>query len=210
MTSIAIVTPWLGHPELADDYIAAVLPELRDDDEVLIVDNGDAPDLPFTTLTPAVNLGFAGGSNLGLGHADTDAVLFLNNDIALGQPGWLEQIRGNVEPGVLCGPVRYDSHADVDGAQFPYIDGWCCAGMRHDLLALGGFNTQLAEPAYYSDNILSLDARLAGMTLRDVRVGLRHKESVTSRPASNPLVQQASQANRAVYVERIESILVRL
>ena len=90
MTSITIVTPWLEHPELVADYTDAVLPELQDHDEVIVVDNGDAPSLPFARMITAdVNLGYAKGSNLGLGHAATDAVLFLNNDVRLGRRGWL-------------------------------------------------------------------------------------------------------------------------
>ena len=62
----------------------------------------------------------------------------------------------------LAGPLRFGRHADVDGEQFPYIDGWCLAGMREDLLRLGGFDEGLDEPAYYSDNLLCLEARAAG------------------------------------------------
>lgn len=206
MTSIAIVTPWLGHPELADDYVPAIQPELREGDEVLIIDNGGAPDLPFETLSPFENLGFSGGSNLGLRHATTDAVLFLNNDVAAERTGWLDRIRASVESGVLVGPVRYDQHANVDGHRLPYIDGWCLAGMRADLERLGGFPI-LDEPAYYSDNILCLEARAAGMTLRDVRVPLAHKESYTSKPRENPDVQRVTLANRGVYERRVRELL---
>jgi GT2 family glycosyltransferase len=204
--SITIVTPWYEHPELAEDYVAAVVPELRPGDNVIIVDNGGAPELPFRSLTPSRNLGFAAGSNLGLDHAETDAVLFLNNDISPGRRGWLAQIRAALAPDVLCGPLRVAPHADVNGMRFPYIDGWCLAGMRDDLNALGGFDSTLEEPAYYSDNLLCLAARLAGMTLRDVRVSLHHKTSVTSEPERNPQVQKASAYNRAVYVARAQSV----
>jgi GT2 family glycosyltransferase len=205
--NIAIVTPWLGHHELAADYVAAVLPEFRGGDEIIIVDNGDAPELPFYVHAPAENLGFAGGSNLGLDIATTDAVLFLNNDIALGRKGWLDEIRQALEPGVLVGPLRDGQHAAVDGQPMPYIDGWCLAGMRDDLLGLGGFDLGLQEPAYYSDNLLCLEARAAGMTLRDARVGLVHKLNVTAGSASAPDVQAASAANRDLYVQRAREIL---
>jgi GT2 family glycosyltransferase len=214
-TTITIVTPWYGHPELAEDYVAAVIPELHAGDEVVIVDNGGAPDidhLQVTTVTRGLhgehlNLGFARGCNFGLLHAQTDAVLFLNNDIAPVRPGWLEQIRQALEPGVLCGPIRSGRHADVDGSHFPYIDGWCLAGMCEDIFELGGFDETLSEPAYYSDNLLCLNARLQGMTLRDVRVSLHHKTSVTSEPASNPQVQVASTRNREVYAALARSAI---
>ena len=205
--SITIVTPWFGKPELADDYVAAVVPELRPNspgrpgDEVLIVDNGNAPDLPFETLTPTRNLGFSGGSNLGLHHATTDAVLFLNNDIRLGRHGWLQRIRAELRPGVLVGPIDYRPHSEVDGTLYPYVVGWCCAGMTDDLQALGGFDTQLEEPAYYSDNILSLDARLAGMGLVHVQVPLEHLEGSTAK--DSPDISAVAARNRELYVHRV-------
>ncbi len=116
------------------------------------------------------NSGFSHASNLGLELAQTDAVLFLNNDIFATAPGWLEPIREALEPGVLVGPViRYDEHGSVAGHQLPYVDGWCLAGMREDLLELGGWDEGYEEPSYYGDNDLCFRARLAGMTLREVR-----------------------------------------
>jgi hypothetical protein len=206
--SIAIVTPWHNHVELADDYFEAVLPEMMEGDELLVVDNASDPPLAFGTLVPGQNLGFAQGSNCGLNAATADAVLFLNNDVAYRRRGWLGEFRSALEPGVLVGQLRYDRHADVDGESFPYLDGWCLAGMREDLLSLGGFDESLAEPAYYSDNLLSLEARAAGMTLREVPVGLHHKENVTAGPAADPRVREASLLNRDRYVARARGLLV--
>jgi GT2 family glycosyltransferase len=211
MTSITIVTPWLEHPELVADYTDAVLPELLDHDEVIVVDNGDAPGLPYArTITAGGNLGYAKGSNLGLERATTDAVLFLNNDVRLGRRGWLDQIREAVRPGVLVGPLRDPDHAAVDGVRFPYIDGWCLAGMTDDLAALGGFDVNLEEPAYYSDNLLCLAAREAGMTLRHLNVGLHHKLSATAGPDGNPDAAPAAAHNRALYITRARSVLANL
>lgn len=158
-------------------------------------------------LTPAYNLGFSGGSNLGLRNATCDAVLFLNNDVALGHHGWLDTIRAALEPGVLVGQLRYDRHADVDGQLVPYLDGWCLAGMREDLLELGGFDETLEEPSYYSDNCLCLEARASGLTLREVTVGLHHKESATSRPSVNPEVRRVTLANQVRYQARARELL---
>ena len=206
--NVAIVTAWLDHLELADEYFEAVLPEMKNGDELLVVDNASEPPLPFATLRSETNLGFVGGSNFGLTEASADAVIFLNNDVRLGRRGWLEEIRQALEPGVLIGSLLYDAHADVDDEHFPYLDGWCLAGMREDLLALGGFDETLAEPAYYSDNLLCLEARAAGMTLREVSIGLQHKLNATAGPAWNPQVQHASAANRARYVARVRELLI--
>lgn len=210
MISIAIVTCWLAHPELAADYVEAVEDELEEGDEVIILDNGDAPALPlhFRVVVPGQNLGFSEGSNAGLRRSTTDAVLFLNNDVRLGRRGWLDEVRAAIEPGVLVGPLRADYHAAVDGTPMPYLDGWCLGGMRDDLLALGGFDSELSEPAYYSDNLLCLEARAAGMTLRDMRVGLVHKLNVTAGPSWDPGVRAAATANRARYLARAREHLV--
>jgi GT2 family glycosyltransferase len=209
--SISIVTCWHAHPELAADYVHAVEDELADDDEVIIIDNGGAPALPiqFRVIEAGANLGFAEGSNLGLHHAEADAVLFLNNDIALGQRGWLDAVRNRLEPGLLVGPLNPGYHASVDGTAMPYIDGWCLAGMREDLLELGGFDTTLEEPAYYSDNLLCLEARAVGMALtRDFRVGLVHKLNATAGHGSEPSVQAAAVPNRDRYLSRARALLV--
>jgi len=205
--TISIVTPWHNHLELADEYFTAV-ERRRPTDELLIVDCGSTPALPFGTVRSELNLGFVGGSNLGLNLASSDAVLFLNNDVRMLRSHWLEEIRDEIESDVLVGPLRFDHHADFDGQSMPYIDGWCLAGMRDDLLELGGFEAQLEEPAYFSDNLLCLEARAAGMTLRDVRVGLSHLKNVTAGSGFEPTVQSATQANRAVYEARARELLL--
>ena len=208
MLSIAIVTPWTDHLELADDYFEAVLPEMEDGDENIIVDNGSEPPLRFAySPSPGTNLGFSGGSNYGLRVATADAVLFLNNDIVVERRGWLSDVREALDPGVLVGPRIAPLHAYVDGRPIPYIEGWCLAGMREDLLALGGFDETLTEPAYYSDNLLCLEARLAGMTLHNLNVGLRHLQNRTAGTQWEPSVQAASSDNRARYQARARDVL---
>jgi len=204
--NVSIVTPWHNHLELEDDYMAAMM-VLQSGDELVVVDNGSDPPLEFAEVRLPENLGFAGGSNAGLNNATKDAVLFLNNDISIRQNDWLDKIRDALEPGVLVGArLRHDQHGDVDGNHFPYLDGWCLAGMRDDLVDLGGFDTEFQEPAYYSDNDLCLRARLAGMTLREVPVGLYHKASVTTeRKVLNSVLEAnferyAARAREAVAV----------
>ena len=66
----------------------------------------------------------------------------------------------------------------------------------------------LMEPAYYSDNLLCLEARARGMRLREVRIGLRHKENVTAGPSRDPVVAEATRLNRDRYVARVRELLV--
>lgn len=205
--TVAIVTPWLGNEHLWDDY-AAVIDDARPD-ELLIIDNGSDPPLGFATRRLTTNRGFVGGSNHGLEAATSDVVVFLNNDVALGEGrGWLDRILDAVAPGTLAGTrLRSDYHCFVDGRVLPYLDGWCLAGMRTDLLELGGFDRTLEEPAYYSDNLLCLEARARGFTLREVATGLVHKEGQTIRPDENPDARVAGVANRQRYEQRARELL---
>lgn len=205
--TIAVVTPWTNHLELQADFERAI--ELGPPpNELIVVDNASDPPLDFAAVRSDRNLGFSGGSNLGLRETTSDIVVFLNNDVALARPGWLAEIKHAVEPGVLAGPIRSGRHADVDGQSFPYIDGWCLAGMREDLLALDGWDETFDEPSYYGDNDLCLRARAAGMTLRDVQPGLVHKLNGTAGSADTPEVRRASAANRDRYEARVRELLV--
>ena len=204
MTSVTVVTPWLEHRELERDFWAAMrVANAR----VLVIDNGSQPSLP-NAVRSETNLGFSAACNLGLALAATDAVLFLNNDIRATSTDWLTTIEAALEPGVLVGAnLRYDAHAEVDGCLFPYLDGWCLAGMRADLLALGGWDETFDEPSYYGDNDLCLRARLAGFSLREVRVGLEHLTNRTAGPSTDERVRAATLANRERYLERAHAAL---
>lgn len=210
---ISVVTPWLEHPELLADYAQAV--NYGKPDEVIVVDNGGFPfdaesfHVPVRVLTQSENRGFSRACNIGMYAAEHDAVLFLNNDIVPTRSDWLEVLKSELEPGVLVGArLRYDFHGNVDGQALPYLDGWCLAGMRDDLLDLDGFDEGYEEPAYFSDNDLCLRARVGGLILREVRIGLRHKENVTAGPASDPVVRAASEANYKRYSERARKLVM--
>ncbi len=201
-----VVTPWHEHLELSQDYWAAM--RAANNPPVLVIDNGSVPALPCAWRLPT-NTGFSHACNVGLHLAQTDAVAFVNNDVAPAGPDWLEQLTQALEPGVLVGAnLRFDAHADVDNVSLPYLDGWCLAGMRDDLLELGGFDESYDEPSYYGDNDLCFRARMAGMTLREAPVSLIHKTNATAGPAANPKVQAATAANRARYQALVREALV--
>lgn len=201
---MTVVTPWLGMMELADDYWHAIA-HAGPGCHVLVVDNGSDPPLP-NALRLDRNEGFSFACNIGLAAARTDAILFLNNDVAATAQDWLQPIRQALEPGVLVGAnIRNAPHAAVDGTPLPYIDGWCLAGMRADLLDLGGFDEEYEEPAYYSDNDLCLRARAAGMRLREVRVGLHHKLNQTAGHTER--VRAATEANYQRFSDRARELL---
>ena len=68
--------------------------------------------------------------------------------------------------------------------------------MTDQVRALGGWDDALEEPSYYSDNILSLRARRAGMKLVQASVGLRHLGNYTTRRLD---VSDVSARNRVHY-----------
>jgi GT2 family glycosyltransferase len=201
--SVTIVTPWQNHRELERDYWAAIRVAGA---RTLIVDDGSEPPLPNALRVERG--GFARACNAGLANVHTDAVLFLNDDIAATGPGWLALLEEAIEPGVLVGAeLRSGPHCDVDGEPMPYLDGWCLGGMTADLRYLGGWDEVFTEPSYYGDNDLCLRARAEGFALREVRVPLVHKRNVTAGPASDPRVNAASVLNRARYLARARELL---
>jgi len=193
--TVAIVTPWHDHPELADDYFAAL--EIGPPpDELIVVDNGSDPPLEYAAARLDWNEGFSPGCNAGLNMSTADIVVFLNNDVIGTDWGWLRKLVSQVDDGVLVGTsLRWDVHGDVDQHQLPYLDGWCLAATRQDLLEVGGFDESYLEPSYYSDNDLCLRARAAGMTLREIPIGLVHKGGMTAGPVDGPEVQKALNEN---------------
>lgn len=203
--TVAVVTPWFEHRDLAAGYDRAL--ELGPwPDELLIVDNGSEPPLGFAAIRNLENLGFCRACNQGLDAATSDVVVFLNNDVTATEAGWLETITDLVEPSLLVGAqLRTDAHAWVDGTVYPYLDGWCLAGLRDDLQEIGGFDTSLEEPAYYSDNLLCLEARQLGFTLHEAKVGLIHMVGQTA-DRSDRAVDAASRANHQRYQERVRAL----
>jgi GT2 family glycosyltransferase len=169
--------------------------------EVVVVDNGctDATSEwcaaeGARVVRSSVNLGFAGGVNLGLAEARGDVVVLLNND-ALATPCWLEGLRGAIarEPGVgivgarsnwvsddqIIPHVPYSDapSAELDafaaarardhagrGREVTRVSGLCMAIARPVIDAIGGFDTRF-EIGNMEDEDYTLRARLAGFRL---------------------------------------------
>lgn len=93
MPRITAVVPTLGRSPL----LAAGLEALRRDGgeglEIVLVDQAERPvDLPAgladRVLRPGENLGFAGGTNLGIAAAAAELVATVNDDVLV-EPGWM-------------------------------------------------------------------------------------------------------------------------
>jgi GT2 family glycosyltransferase len=95
-----LIVAWNSGDELRR-LLPTLLAELREADELIVVDN-DSPDdsaAVVAELAPRAkivtmgrNLGFAGGANVGASAATGDLLVILNPD-AVPQPGWGEAIR---------------------------------------------------------------------------------------------------------------------
>jgi GT2 family glycosyltransferase len=99
-TLSVLIVAWNSREELART-LPALLPELGEGDELIVVDNdsGDGTAEAVASLAPAArlapsggNLGFAGACNLGAAQARGDLLVILNPDAAP-RPGFGEAIR---------------------------------------------------------------------------------------------------------------------
>jgi GT2 family glycosyltransferase len=209
---LTVCTPWWNHLDLLSDYAAVV--NAGKPDEVIVIDNGSDPDfepvglLPLTVvIRNRTNRGFSRACNQGLAAASSDAVLFLNNDIkAINRERWADTIKAALAPGVLVGArLRSDAHTQVDGGGIPYLDGWCLAGMRDDLIELGGWDEGYAEPSYYGDNDLCARAVARGFELMQVDLPIQHLENASTK---NMMLGEVTLRNYARYAERVRGLRV--
>ena len=208
MTAITVVTPWHNCQELIPAYSRALDYGLVEVDRLVIVDNGSDPPIRIGAADLEIhlptNVGFSPACNRGLEEVETEAVLFLNNDVVMTSANWLEQMRSQMRSGVLVGATLSTApHTAVDGRVQPYIEGWCIGGMAEEIRALGGWDESLEEPSYYGDNILSALARARGMKLVQVPVGLRHLGNYTTRRVN---VDGVSGRNRVRYEQVVRSL----
>lgn len=210
--NVTICTPWRDAHELTTGYWRAIEAGLTDGDRVLVVDNGSDPPLYHdylnrtghglpdyaSILRSSANLGFSKACNAAFERVATSAVVFLNNDVAMTDPGWCQRLKKALRPGVLVGAVlRSGPHTIVARDEIPYLDGWCLAAMCSTWKELGGWD-ELEEPSYWGDNILSLRARAASIDLVTVTdLGLSHLENYTSRRMD---VTGVSERNRREYI----------
>ena len=213
---LSVVTPWWNHPELLPDYASVV--NAGQPDEVIVIDNGSSPEFEPAGIEPhtivirnRTNRGFSRACNQGLAAATGDAVLFLNNDVQLTEErDWVADLADAIRPvmrsGVLVGArLRNDAHTQVDGENIPYLDGWCLAGMREDLIELGGWDEEYAEPSYYGDNDLCARATARGFELVQVDLPIQHLENVSTK---NMMLGEVTLRNYARYAERVRGLRV--
>jgi len=203
MKTLSIVTLWWNHLDLLPDYEKVV--DASCANEVIIIDNGSEPSFEcdaFKVIRNTTNRGFSRACNQGLRAATSDVVLFLNNDIKpTTERNWGEELLDKIGQGILVGAqMRSDAHTAVDGILMPYLDGWCLAGMKDDLLELGGWDESYLEPSYYGDNDLCLRATEKGFGLMRIDLPIHHIGNTTSKIFDLSKVTPANYAKFAASV----------
>jgi N-acetylglucosaminyl-diphospho-decaprenol L-rhamnosyltransferase len=101
LDALAIVVVTHQSADHLADLVQALIPQLRDEDEVTIVDNASTDGTPqiarslherVRVIETNANLGFAGGCHVGAESTRAPLLLFLNPD-SRPQPGCLERLR---------------------------------------------------------------------------------------------------------------------
>jgi len=110
---VSIITINFDHPEVTCALLASLQHITYPNIEVIVVDNASPNDNPaiITESHPevifiqsAINLGFAGGNNLGIRQAKGKHILFLNNDTEV-EPDFLEPLVSKLESNDRIGAV---------------------------------------------------------------------------------------------------------
>jgi GT2 family glycosyltransferase len=211
-----VVLAWNGAAFLENCLRALV--EQNQDAEIIVVDNASTDDsiavvqkfLPRVQLIRnTANLGFAGGTNVGIRAATGDAIVLLNQDTVV-QPGWLRAIAdtfddatigivgckslypdargiqhagGVVEPGTA--QTRHIGWGEQDAGQYDslsepdYVTGAAFAIRRAVVERLGGLDEKFF-PVFYEEVDYCYRARRAGFrVVYQPRAVLHHHETTT-------------------------------
>jgi GT2 family glycosyltransferase len=208
----AVVVNWNG-ADCVDGCLASLLNQTWPALEIIVVDNGSTDGSRellrsrygprITLIESPVNLGFAGGNNLGIRAAKGAYVALLNND-AVAQPGWIGALVAAAEAdarigmcaskvlvldgnglidsaGLLLSPDgigRGRGRLEPDGDAYArgeeaLIPSGCAALYRRAMLDEIGLFDEDFF-AYCEDSDLGLRGRLAGWTCRYVPTAVVH------------------------------------
>jgi hypothetical protein len=98
MTKVSIIIPHYNGRDILQECLDSLMKSTFKDMEVILVDNGSSDDslemaekhpLNVRIIRNKINLGYAGGCNVGIRTALGEYLLILNND-TIHDPGWIE------------------------------------------------------------------------------------------------------------------------
>ena len=138
---VSAVVPTLGR----SPWLLPCLEALRGEGmEVIVVDQGEAAvELPAgladRVLRPGRNLGFAGGTNLGISETSAELVAMVNDD-ALVEPGWMAALAAALEADPRAASAQgvtlmMDDSERADGCGISWNRWWQAVQVGHGLPA---------------------------------------------------------------------------
>lgn len=173
MKTTSIVIPFFNHWEMTHQLLYDIYTQMRDVDEVVVVDNGSTEAtgldwwegnglLPLSVIHVSENEGFLRAANRGMRHAHGEVLILISNDVRIYQPV-LPMIRTTLalHPKTVMGGVLYEHDTGWNtfaGRIYPYVEGWFLAVSRDIWKAAAGFDERYA-PNDYEDVDFSTYAR---------------------------------------------------
>jgi GT2 family glycosyltransferase len=126
LKKISIISVNYNQPQVTEEFLRSIAQHNSYAPiEVIVVDNGSVDDhtpawsteFPEATfIRSELNLGFAGGNNLGIRKATGDHLFFVNNDTEF-TPGLLEKLsevlEKNPQAGLVSPKIRYFDQPDI-------------------------------------------------------------------------------------------------
>jgi len=122
---VSIITVNYDHPEVTLELLASLRLITYPNIEIIVVDNASPKDDPtlikhsypeIIFIQSPVNLGFAGGNNLGIRIAKGKYILFINNDTEV-DPGFLEPLVAKFESdpkvGAVSPKIKFHHHPEI-------------------------------------------------------------------------------------------------
>ncbi len=122
---VSIISVNYDHPEVTLDLLSTLRQISYPNIEIIVVDNASPKDDPsilkrlypeIIFIQSPVNLGFAGGNNLGIRQAQGKYLFFINNDTEV-EPGFLEPLVAKCESdpavGAVSPKIKFYAHPDT-------------------------------------------------------------------------------------------------
>ena len=131
MPSVVIVIPHCNGKEILLRCLESLQNDGYDGKRVLLVDNASTDDSVIESrkaypwlevLSLPQNLGFSGGVNAGIRHAEADIIVLLNNDTVV-SPGWLQPLVDALESNDHVAAVQPKLRSWFDKELFDYAGG---------------------------------------------------------------------------------------
>ena len=153
---VSIITVNYDHPEVTLALLSSLRLVTYPNIEIIVVDNASPKDNPsilknsypeIIFIQSFVNLGFAGGNNLGIRRALGKYLLFINNDTEV-EPGFLEPLVAKCESDAKIGAVSpkikfYDQPDTIQFCGQAPINNYTMRshGIGHGVIDKGQFDT---------------------------------------------------------------------